>query len=355
MKEKVVNYLYRETADNQKIYFFNRKVNETKYFKLKKDGTNVDEFTKLYESGDNHFSTYSLLNDTLAASFKDFYLIDYSLTKKLDLTNENQVTTIDNGFYKARFNRQDGHYLEEDILSTGDRFIDLGGGLKTMKDAVDIFYNKKSVYEKFQMKHKMGCLFYGPPGNGKTYCLRELIKDYKSKAVVIFLTSPEVPIGLIENLKKFDHDYIFVFEEITQILRDDSEVANLLLFLDGENSLDRQLVLATTNYPEHLPANLASRPGRFDKLLKIGNPTREMRKKYLQTLMEDISEEVIDETEDMSIAYLKEIFITSQIYDRNILDVIKENKDRIKLVEKDFAEPSESIGFKSEKRSIGLG
>jgi len=266
-------------------------------------------------------------------------------SEEVEYNDSEQINVIPNGFYHAAYSNDFGWFLTEQEEPSGDKYIDLGGNLKEIQNTVDKFYDKRDLYANMNLRHKMGCLVYGDPGNGKSVLIQEIIRQRKDKAVIIFVDS-EFPTGLIKNLKHYDNDYIFIFEELTQMMYDQSEIAKVLLFLDGEYSLNKQLTIATTNYPENLPANLASRPGRFDKLIEIQNPDRDTRKLYMDSLMgSEVSEEVLDLTKDMSIAYLKEIILSSLIDEIELEEAIKINKKRIKRVSKAFAPEKKSLGL----------
>ena len=101
--------------------------------------------------------------------------------------------------------------------------------------------------------------------------------------------------------------------------------------------------MATTNYPGKLGARIINRPSRFVKRIKIGKPNVESRKMYFDHLFRtnkqladkyDIAKWVKD-TEDMSIAHLKELFVSIVIlgncYEESIkrLKSMKDHLDEI--------------------------
>ena len=322
--------LFTKTSDQgNKLYFFTRVEYGIDIKKLKKDFSDKEE--KLEGIG-----IYDI-KDIMEIDGDDIYIV---CDKEETIEDDEAAEIIPPGFYNVGRSNSFGEYLIESDPSIGDKYIELGGVFDTIQTTIQRFYDKEETYRELDMLHKMGILLYGPPGNGKSMLIRELVKSHIKDSVVIFIDD-EFPKQLIGNLKNFPANYIFVFEEMTHILEQHGGLAKLLLFLDGEYSLDKQLVLATTNYPEALPENLASRPSRFDKVIEVGNPDDETRREYLKTMIEGDVEEIVEMTQDMSIAYLKEIVISSKVSGEDIKKVINENRLRIKTVQKNFAPSSE--------------
>ena len=119
---------------------------------------------------------------------------------------------------------------------------------------------------------------------------------------------------------------------------------SLLNFLDGSGVAFRipTFIMATTNYVQNLPQNLIDRPGRFDKILEVGYPDADSR----VALMEFITKAELSEDDKkiirskdcdtFSTAYLKEIFIRSQLDGTSIVEVVAQLKNHQKRLENDF-------------------
>ena len=110
--------------------------------------------------------------------------------------------------------------------------------------------------------------------------------------------------------------------------------------------------MATTNYAENLPKNLVDRPGRFDKILKVGYFDGKSRVALLEFIMktklneEDKKAIMSKECEEFSAAHLKEVFIRSKLDNTSIRAVVKALKDHSKLVDKAFDDGgSGSVGL----------
>ena len=235
--------------------------------------------------------------------------------------------------------------FEEDLKCTNDRAVDLPSGhytygkpsyprparlepLELLHDsyvrvselydgvASDLrrFLDSEGVYRSLGFQYRRGFLFYGPPGNGKTSLIRGLIQcELPADAVTIFLSS--VPTrAILRGLRALPGRLkVFVFEELGTAL-ESSNLDRFLSFLDGEDSIDRCLILATTNYPEKLPGNIVDRPSRFDRLVKVGDPTPSVRKELLGRLFaREIRPEELRATEGLSTAGLKELKLLVEV------------------------------------------
>jgi len=220
---------------------------------------------------------------------------------------------------------------------------------KIVKD-VRAFLDNEKVYRDIGIQYRRGILLYGSAGNGKTTSIREIIKyEIPKNAIVIFLHS--LPsFFVVKKLQEEKRIKVIVFEELVAIVKQQSnDIERILDFLDGETSLDNALIFATTNYPEELPGNIVDRPSRFDRLIKVGNPSTETRQQLLQLyLSREPTAAEIKATDDLSVAAIKEASILSRIHGTTIEKAVKSIKETQKLVKKDFEE-SAPVGLNKSR------
>lgn len=204
------------------------------------------------------------------------------------------------------------------------------GEVSAKKTFDNLFYTQKKeliyLLEKFKTKtlypshipmdNKLGILLYGPPGTGKTGTI-SAIANYLNRNVLIINFATITTITEFEEIfqKQYYKHSIFVFDEfdclldvlvnsnnkevcktdwsalllaaegderkqIIEMMKNGKDsnainIAYLLQKLDGLESAEERIIIATTNNPDKInPALL--RPGRFDLKLCLGNCSKEM-------------------------------------------------------------------------------
>lgn len=159
------------------------------------------------------------------------------------------------GVYTYSYNDKIGRFLQpKEFTKINEKFI-----VKThdLNSLVINFINNKVEGRK----NKSGLLLYGRPGNSKSLTIQQL--ELLAKEHNFYMIYNNLSISELAELRPFfeGKTVVLIQEELTEAL-DRQGVGKFLTFLDGEDSWDDMMVIATTNYPEELPANLVDRPGR---------------------------------------------------------------------------------------------
>ncbi|MDD4354094.1 MAG: AAA family ATPase, partial [Candidatus Nanoarchaeia archaeon] len=174
-------------------------------------------------------------------------------------------------------------------------YEDIGGltdEVKKVREMVELPMRHPEVFEKLGIQPPKGVLLHGPPGTGKTLLAKAVAGE--SEANFVSLNGPEIMskwVGEAEKqLRKIFDDAekkapsIIFIDEIDAIAskRQDNSgeverrvVAQLLAIMDGLKGR-KVIVMAATNRPNSLDPALR-RPGRFDREIEIGVPSREGR------------------------------------------------------------------------------
>lgn len=224
---------------------------------------------------------------------------------------------------------------------------------------IDTFWSKKDAYDGLGMLQKRGILLYGPPGCGKSSIIALLKRQLVEREGVVFGMGEEGYSQLIEGLKQFrevepERPVMTIVEDMETYMEgsNGSNVAqsekDALALYDGEHQINRVVHIGTTNKPEVLADRFMKRPGRFDLVIGVWSPTRACREAYLRTIgrgkiAEDKLIEILDATNGLSLAYMREIITTYLILEIPLEDTIKRLRDNAK--QKFNGKEGFSVGF----------
>jgi len=253
------------------------------------------------------------------------------------------------GAYVIRENAAWGLYFENIQVKTGDLIDFPQTNIERVFYESRKFWERELYFRKYGIPYKRGLILWGPPGCGKSCCIRLIVNDViERKGVVINMDNPHLFIGGYRVFRQIQPDtpLVVILEDIDSLLEDWSESA-ILNILDGVEKIDKVLFIATTNYPEKLGPRIINRPSRFDKRFKISLPNVESRKIYLTFLNERAEFGEIDkwvkDTDGFTLAHLQELFIAVNILGDEYKEAIRTLKlmKSNKLASFDDDNPSE--------------
>ena len=208
-------------------------------------------------------------------------------------TNPKQAVIISDQT-QVEFNPEAVEITEEKILEV--TYEDIGGlheEIKKVREMVELPLKHPEIFERLGIEPPKGVLLHGPPGTGKTLLAKAVANETNSHFILI--NGPEIMSKYYgqseENLRKKFEDAqknapsIIFIDEIDAIASKREEtkgeverrvVAQLLANMDGLQSRGKVVVIAATNVPNILDPALR-RPGRFDREIDIGVPSKEGR------------------------------------------------------------------------------
>jgi transitional endoplasmic reticulum ATPase len=181
------------------------------------------------------------------------------------------------------------------------KYEDVGGldeELLRVRELVELPLKYPSLFARLHIEPPKGVLLHGPPGSGKTLIARAVASEVR--AHFIHVNGPEIMHKfygesearlreIFEEAQRRAPSVIFL-DEVDAIAPrrmavsgevEKRVVAQLLALMDGMVRRGEVVVIAATNLPEAVDPALR-RPGRFDREVAIGIPSREGRLRILQ-------------------------------------------------------------------------
>jgi hypothetical protein len=295
----------------------------------------------------------------------DFGIYQYNFIEKNDKVMK--TVEVHPGIYTVmRMNGSDVA-LEKTIMSRTDILKSITNS-KLIREEMTVFLKGLDIYKKLNEPTRRSILVYSKPGFGKSAtirsaCLDEIEAD--PNTLVLIWGMDVVPASIMSDFLSFAADYknvskmILIIEDIggAEIEFDDAprgSPASLLNLLDGVGVAFRipTFIIATTNHPEKLGEVLADRPGRFDQFIELLPLTVEDRISLVEFIarrsLSGEERRVLSgkDTDNMSVAHLKEIVIRSMLHNKPIAEVIKEIIEHTKKFKKTFSK-QKGMGFSS--------
>ena len=174
----------------------------------------------------------------------------------------------------------------------------LGDEVRKVREMIELPLRHPEIFERLGVEAPKGVLLHGPPGTGKTLLAKALASE--TNANFHTLSGPEIMSKFYgeseERLREIfkaaeeNAPSIILIDEIDSIAPKREEVtgeverrvvAQLLAVMDGLKARGKVVVIGATNRPNAIDPALR-RPGRFDREIEIGVPSRKARLEILQ-------------------------------------------------------------------------
>jgi len=267
-----------EIVDTKPIYY---KIDMYNYVKIEKKRRVVSkEITDLHQDKLLYYDISAKNKRSLKIFMEKIYDSDISYYKKIYANKLPMYHIYHEDWTELKFNNNKNFnniFLEQSLIT----FI---------KERIDMLQDG-AIYKKIGMTQRLGFLFYGIPGSGKTSIIFAIANHYNKQIYNINLKLSRVK--FFKQIISIPENSIVIFNDLDTIkvtnkrnIEDNTDtknkkkdkdnendndciiLADLLEILDGYAYLDKCIIIMTTNHIEKLDEALI-RPGRIDHKIEF--------------------------------------------------------------------------------------
>lgn len=223
--------------------------------------------------------------------------IDTEILDSLSITHDHFLMALGKGHQPSSL--RESHVEIPDVT-----WRDIGG-LEDVKQELREMIEYASRFEKFGLNPSRGCLFFGPPGNGKTLLAKAIANEAKvnfisvkgPELLTMWFGESEANVRQIFDKARQAAPCILFFDELDSIAKKrggraydgggaaDRIMNQLLTEMDGfADSKKNVFIIGATNRPDILDPALI-RPGRLDQLMYIPMPDYQSRLAILRATL----------------------------------------------------------------------
>ena len=220
---------------------------------------------------------------------------------QIDAESLEEMRIEENDFEKALKDIEPSALREVFVEVPDVTWSDVGGLLETktrLQETVQWPLEYEDVFESMDIDPASGILMYGPPGTGKTLLAKAVANEAQSNFISVkgpellnkYVGESEAGVRDIFSKARENAPTVIFFDEIDSLAGErggtgsgvgERVVSQFLTELDGMESLEDVVVIATTNRPD-LIDNALLRPGRLDRHISVSVPGLEARRRIFK-------------------------------------------------------------------------
>ena len=171
----------------------------------------------------------------------------------------------------------------------------------------------------------------------KSSCVYLVIDKIKNdqNGIAVYFNNPDNWIEVARMIRKIEKErpILCIIEDLDLVIEKFGE-DTFLNFLDGLNSVDNVVYIATTNNINNISDRIKNRPSRFDVLYEIKKPTVKDAQMYFTSMILPEDKDIYaipklaKDTKGFSMAHLRETFISLYIMKSDYTETIERLKHK---------------------------
>ena len=230
---------------------------------------------------------------------------------------------------------------------------------EVLNDVAFYFENTKE-FLRYGMSGVRKLLMVGEPGSGKTTIAQNIADIYKTNCCVVNASNLNAVSSFMKSAAKHNVRSLVIIEDVEASgLTDNSYILNTL---DGNKQPRNKAgtyILMTTNFPNAIEDRILRRPGRIDRIIKIGSLQGEYAlacaRKYFGGILE-IKDDYVKIFNNMTGAQIKKIaqdtlmYVVSNKLDKPTIEVVKTVKSIYNKDMKEIEKYAKTESFNSNNK-----
>lgn len=186
-----------------------------------------------------------------------------------------------------KFSILDGDAVGFTNVKSPEKLINFEDGVigESLKSLNEFFSPETTeIYREMDMAHKMGCVYHGKHGTGKTstcmLLMQKVIELYGAIGLIGTHTPTWKILGAVSTIRRIQKNPIIIFvDEFDFSVR--SEEESWLTVLDGIDSIDNSIIIGCTNHLDRIPARIKDRKSRIKELIEISKLPTSVYRRYV--------------------------------------------------------------------------
>lgn len=240
------------------------------------------------------------------------------------------VKELPPGFYKLIMTYSGLRIVRQEYTTVGIFPTGSPNATEILQD-FNTFWKSGERFIKYKVPQRRGILLSGIPGSGKS-CIVKLLADATVEQGGVIFDASQATDGVQQSIEwvhnlHSDMPVVIVMEDIDHYISYARQT--LLQVMDGMNTVNKVMFIATTNNPETLGPALTNRCGRFDAHYKIMDAQVGVRANFIKTLIpsDELGSTPIDkwaeDTQGMPFGHIRELVIAVKVFNKDYTQTLE--------------------------------